>query len=252
MRDIYGADVAYKCLRSFEYIETIFRELNLKDPKMIKEGGDYIANNIQFYKSNLKAFDTKKEKQDIESAKWIVENIEKFKTTDYNNQNTTDCDERRKKIHDRATKSYRSTVEQHVASILSLRKSRWSAFESFFVYNEKKPGMDRMEYYQREMFVDKKSVLRAGGILKILVYEIGEDMSLPLILHNRGTGERIYAVSIYELNCSKDMYRVIGPIELVEPIQAENVYKVHGLSQDSWGYSAPNTEVDKLFRIFCK
>jgi hypothetical protein len=249
MRDIYGAEVAYQCLRSFKYMETTFHDLNINDPKMIKEGDEYFANNIQFYQLNLKAFNTQKEKYDIDFLeRWSKEG--KYKSREYNNKIINDCDERRKKIDDRSPGSYRAELEQYVSLLLSTRKSRWTAFEPLLKYKLEKVIGEGFKYYQRELFVDKKSAKRTlGGTLKVLVYELGEDMSLSI---NGFTGEQLYEVTVYELDCPSETYQVTGLIELVEPIQAQNVYKVYGRDQlISWSYFRPNSEVDKLFDMFC-
>jgi hypothetical protein len=136
------------------------------------------------------------------------------------------------------------------STVLSARKSAWSAFKLFFEYTVKDYGLSsRASYYHHKMYYDIKSISKKDSLRKVLTYEEGDDMVVGPLL---GEQTKFYNVTLYELNCKNETYRTFDNIKIFHPIQKEKILNVDRMDSKEWAYFSRNTEVSELYEILCE
>jgi hypothetical protein len=149
----------------------------------------------------------------------------------------------------KATKSLGQNELRMVNLTLAARKSPWSSFKSFFEYKKKDSGFsDRPSYYPHTMYYDPKSLVKKDSLRKILTYDSGSDMEVGPLL---GEKTKYSGLMVYELNCKEETYRTFGTVNILHPIQKEKVLSTVP-DDGGWAYFERDTEVAKLYQMFCE
>jgi hypothetical protein len=277
VRKTYGPKQAIECVYSYSMVEALIQKLEQSNPT--EKGGRALSDasaKVAKYKSMVEKYFNGAEdmsvireafaalKADKESAKSLAHHTKVMEKCDALEQTLAtsnaaeaivsnalgiNIDGDNISIGPKATKSLGQNELRIVNLTFTSRKSPWSSFKPFFEFSKKDYGLsDRPSYYPHKMYYDSKSLIKKDSYRKILTYEEGSDLEVGPLM---GEKTRYYSVVVYELNCKDETYRTFGAVNVLHPIQKEKVLNVVAEDQ-GWTYFVRDTEVSKLYQMFCE